>query len=176
MLKINYWAVVVAALAAFVMSSLYYSPLLLGNVWRAVDPGSAAGTTPTIGRVLGEIVRTLVVTYVLARLIALLGSGDWKGAVRLGLWVWFGFSAMMWVGAIMWEKTPWQIAAIHTGDWLLKTLLIAVILGVWRSTGLTKLRFFAAGKNARRRIDMLRRSEKIELENVNHPSLMRVQR
>jgi len=30
-------------------------------------------------------------------------------------------------------------------------------------------RFFAAGKSARRRIDNLRRSEKIKLENVNHP-------
>ena len=131
-LKINPVAVVVAALAAFVMSSLYYSPLVLGNVWRAVDPGSAAGTTPSIGKVLGEVVRTLVVTYVLARLIALLGGGDWTSAVRLALWLWLGFSAMMWVGAIMWEQTPWQIAAIHSGDWLLKTLLIAVILGVWR--------------------------------------------
>jgi hypothetical protein len=113
MLKINYWAVVVTALAAFVMSSLYYSPLLLGNVWRAVDPGPTAGTTPSIGKVVGEIARTLVITYVLARLIALLGGGDWKGAVSLTVWLWFGFSAMMWVGAIMWEKTPWQIAAIH---------------------------------------------------------------
>lgn len=130
--KINYFAVVVAAVAAFVMSSLYYSPFLLGNVWRAVDPGSTAGTTPSMGKVLGEIVRTVVITYVLARLIAHLGGGGWKSAVRLALWLWFGFSAMMWVGAIMWEKTPWQIAAIHSGDWLLKTLLIAVILGVWR--------------------------------------------
>ena len=132
MLKINYWAVLVAALAAFVMSSLYYSPLLLGNVWRAVGPVATAGATPSIGKVLGEIFRTLVITYVLARLMALLEGGDWTGAVRLALWLWFGFSAMMWVGAIMWEKTPWQIAAIHSGDWLLKTLLIAVILGVWR--------------------------------------------
>jgi hypothetical protein len=132
MLKINYWAVVVAALAAFVMSLLYYSPLLLGNVWGAVDPVATAGTTPSVGKVLGEIVRTLVITYVLARLMALLGANGWKGAVPLALWLWFGFSAMMWVGAIMWEKTPWQIAAIHSGDWLQKTLLIAVILGVWR--------------------------------------------
>jgi hypothetical protein len=142
-LRMNYWAVVVAvvaALAAFVMSSLYYSPLLLGNVRRVVDPVATAGTTPSIGRVLGEIVRTLVITYVLARLMALLGGGDWKGAVRLTLWLWFGFSAMMWVGAIMWEKTPWQIAAIHSGDWLLKTLLIAVILGVWPSRAPTRLR------------------------------------
>src|SRR5258708_26127848 len=119
MTKRNYWAVVVAALAAFLMSSLYYSPLLLGNVWLAVDPGSAAGTTPPIGRVLVEIVRTLVITLVVARLIALLGGySDWKGAVGLALWLWFGFSGMMWVGAIMWEKTPWQVAAIHSGDWL----------------------------------------------------------
>ena len=138
--KINYWAVVVAALAAFLMSSLYYSPLLLGNVWLAVDPGSAAGTTPSIGKVLGEIVRTLVITFVLARLIGLLGASDWKGAVSLALWLWFGFSGMMWVGAIMWEKTPWQVAAIHSGDWLLKTILIAVIVGVWRANGPTKLR------------------------------------
>jgi uncharacterized protein DUF1761 len=81
-LRINYWAVVVAALAAFVMSSLYYSPLLLGNVWLAVDPGSAAGTTPSVGRVLGEIVRTLVITFVVARLIAPLGVATGK--------VWYG--------------------------------------------------------------------------------------
>jgi hypothetical protein len=133
MLKINYWAVVVAALAAFLMSSLYYSPFLLGNVWRAVNPGPTAGTTPSLGKVVGELLRTLVITYVLARLIALLRGSDWKGAGRLALWLWFGFSAMMWVGAIMWEKTPWQIAAIHSGDWLLKTLLIAVIVGLWRT-------------------------------------------
>ena len=140
MLKINYRAVVVAALAAFLMSSLYYSPLLLGNVWLAVDPASAAGTTPSIGRVLGEIVRTLVITFVVARLIALLGASDWKGAVRLALWLWFGFSGMMWVGAIMWENTPWQVAAIHSGDWLLKTILIVAIVGVWRANGPTNLR------------------------------------
>ena len=138
--KINYWAVVVAALAAFLMSSLYYSPLLLGNVRLAVDPGSAAGTTPSIGRVLGEIVRTLVITFVLARLIALLGASDWKGAVSLALWLWFGFSGMMWVGAITWERTLWQVAAIHSGDWLLKTILIAVIVGVWQANGPTELR------------------------------------
>jgi hypothetical protein len=86
--KINYWAVVVATLAAFLMSSLYYSPLVLGNVWLAVDPGSAAGTIPSIGRVLGEMVRTLVITFVIARVIALLGGSDWKGVVRLVVVVW----------------------------------------------------------------------------------------
>jgi hypothetical protein len=132
MLRINYPAVVVAAFAAFVMSSLYYSPLLLGNVWRAVDPVATSGMKPSLGKMLIEIARTLVVTYVLARILASHGAGDWMSALQLAFWLWLGFSAMMWVGAIMWEKTPWPIAAIHSGDWLLKIILVALILGAWR--------------------------------------------
>jgi len=132
-LRVNYLAVVVSGIAAFVFSSLYYSPLLLGNTWRVVDPAAAVGMTPSMGRVLAEIVRTLVIAYVLARLISILGPNGWRSAVLLAIWLWFGFSAMMWVGAVMWENTPWPVAAIHAGDWLVKTLLIAFILGAWRT-------------------------------------------
>jgi len=131
--KINYWAILVAAVAAFIFSSLYYS--LLGNVWRAVDPAATAGIKPSPATAVIEFARTLVITFVLARLITLLQGHDLKSAVQLALWLWFGFSAMMWVGAIMWEKTPWQVAAIHSGDWLIKTVLISTILGVWRRHG-----------------------------------------
>jgi hypothetical protein len=27
------------------------------------------------------------------------------------------------------EKVPWQLAAIHAGDWLVKLLLIATVVG-----------------------------------------------
>jgi hypothetical protein len=131
-MKINYWAIVVAAVAAFVFSSLYYSPLLLGNLWQAVDTTAAAGSKPSIAKALVEFSRTLVITFVLARVMAMRGGGDLKSAIQLAVWLWFGFSAMMWLGAIMWESTPWKIAAIHSGDWLLKTVLMAAILGGWR--------------------------------------------
>jgi hypothetical protein len=131
-MKINYWAILVAAVVAFIFSSLYYSPVLLGNVWRAVDAAATAGTKPSIAKALIELARTVVIAFVLARVMALMMSTDLKSAVQLAMWLWFGFSAMMWVGAIMWEKTPWQVAAIHSGDWLVKTVLIAAILGVWR--------------------------------------------
>jgi Protein of unknown function (DUF1761) len=130
-MKISYWAIVAAAVAAFVFSSLYYSPALLGNVWRAADPTAAAGAKPSAAKALVEIARTLVVTLVLARVMTLAGSGELKSALQLAVWLWFGFSAMMWLGAIMWESTPWKIAAIHSGDWLLKTVLMAAILGAW---------------------------------------------
>lgn len=131
MLKLNDLAIVVAAIAAFVLSSLYYSPLLLGNVWRNVDP-VARTVSPSAGRAFGEFVRTLVIAFVVAHLVSHLGARDWKSALGLAVWLWFGFSAMMWIGAIMWEKTPWQVAAIHSGDWLIKIALIAAVVGVWR--------------------------------------------
>lgn len=113
MIPFRYWSLTLASLAAFVMSSLYYSPLMLGNFWRAIDP-SAALSHPSIGKAFVELARTFVVTVVIARLMAMLGSVDWRSRLQLALWLWFGFSAMMWTGAIMWEGTPWQLAAIHT--------------------------------------------------------------
>jgi hypothetical protein len=39
---------------------------------------------------------------------------------------------MQWVSSSMWEKVPFKMAAIHAGDWLVKLVLLAVIVGVWR--------------------------------------------
>ncbi len=36
MLQINYWAVVLAAVAAFVVGALWYSPLLFGKLYMKV--------------------------------------------------------------------------------------------------------------------------------------------
>jgi hypothetical protein len=131
---INYLAVIVAAAAAFVMSSVWYTLFgkermkLLGN-----NPGAKADMrrVPT-WKMLGEFIRGLVVAYVLARFVVLLGVVNWKGGVQLGIWVWIGFPFMILVGSVMWDKRPWKLAAIHAGDWLAKVLLMAVILGVWR--------------------------------------------
>jgi hypothetical protein len=33
---------------------------------------------------------------------------------------------------VIWEAVPMRIAAAHAGDWLLKLLLVAAIVGAWR--------------------------------------------
>lgn len=50
----------------------------------------------------------------------------------VGLLLWIGLSAVQWLGSIMWENVPVKMAAIHAGDWLVKLVLIAGIVGVWR--------------------------------------------
>jgi hypothetical protein len=29
------------------------------------------------------------------------------------------------------ERTPWKLAAIHAGDWLIKLLVVTVIVSAW---------------------------------------------
>ena len=93
MLKVNKLAIPIAAVAAFAMSSVYYSPLLMGSVLRTVDPVAGVAMTPSPAKGLGEIARTLAITYVLAHLITLLGSTGWRQTVSLALWIWFASPA-----------------------------------------------------------------------------------
>jgi hypothetical protein len=136
MFGINFLAVVAATVAAFLFSSVWYVVFgkkrmeLLGN-----DPGATADTRRVSAwKILGELVRSFVVASVLARLVVLSGVVDWMGAVALGVLVWVGFPAMILVGSVTWDRRPWKLAAIHAGDWLFKLVLMAVILGVWRSS------------------------------------------
>ena len=130
----NYLAVAGTTVAAFVASSLWYVVFgkqrmeLLGN-----DPGATADMRKVQPlKMLGELVRSFIVAYVLARFVMLLGIVDWKGAVRLGLWIWIGFPLMILTGSVVWDRRPWKLAAIHAGDWLVKIVLMAIMLAVWR--------------------------------------------
>jgi hypothetical protein len=131
----NYWAIVVAAVAAFVVGAVWYSPLLFGKAYmemRGMNPAAMADLRPPAWELLGEFARNLVISFVLAHFVVRLGVSGWKGAVQLGLWVWAGFQAMLLMGSVLHEQMPWMLYAIHAGDALVKTLLMTVILGVWR--------------------------------------------
>ena len=53
-----------------------------------------------------------------------------------GLALWIGFPVVLLAGSVFHENVPWKLAALHAGDWLVKLLVIAVIVGVWhRTTG-----------------------------------------
>ncbi len=133
--NINYWAVIVAAITSFVVGAVWYSPLLFGKPYmelRGMTPGALAELRMPVWKVLAEFARGLVVAYVLARFVVLLGVGGWQSAAQLGLWLWLGFYATLYVGAVIHENMPWRLYAIHVGDGLVKILLMAVVLGVWQ--------------------------------------------
>jgi len=78
MLGVNYLAVVVAAVVAFVMGGLWYSPLLFGKPWaelRVIDSAGAGGAQMRPPEILAEFVRSLIVAIVFAGFVVLSGLG-----------------------------------------------------------------------------------------------------
>jgi Protein of unknown function (DUF1761) len=128
----NYVAIVVAAVAAFVASVVWYA--LFGNVMtelREADPAAAADSGTSVWTVLFVVAQSLVVAFMVAYFVSRLGIVDWQGAVGVGALVWV-FPAAILLGSVVHEGVPLMLAAIHAGDWLVKLLLIAIIVGVWR--------------------------------------------
>ena len=120
--------VVVAAVAAFVLSSVYYTVATpverraLGE--RALDRGR-----PAPWKVAAELVRTALVAGVFAWIASVADLLNLPGTLLLALVVWIGFPVALLTGSVTWEKVPPVTAALHAGDWLLKLLLIGAVLG-----------------------------------------------
>lgn len=136
MFHVNYLAVLVAAIVVFVLGWLYYSPLLFYKPWmraRGLDPDAAmAGAKMPGGKLVIELLRCLVLAFIIAHLISALGIVNWMIAAHLGLLLWIGFPVVLLTGSVIWENVPVKVAVIHAGDWLVKMLVISIIVSVWR--------------------------------------------
>ena len=132
-LRINFLAVIVAALVAFVGSSVWY--VVFGNELAKVSPVFAElqAQKPEAWRILAVFAGSLVLSFVVAYVIGLKEDVTWMDAVGIGCLLWLGLSAVQWVSSIVWEKVPLTMAAIHSGDWLMKLVVISAIVGAWRS-------------------------------------------
>jgi len=127
MAELNYLAIVAAVVAAFVASSVWY---VVFDIQRSDIQGEQATAATPAWKYPVELMRSLVVATVLAWLAARLDIVDWSGALQLGFALWIAFPVVLLAGSVIWEGAAWKVAAIHAGDWLVKTLMIAVIVVV----------------------------------------------
>lgn len=123
-------AILVAAIVVFVIGFTYYA--VLGEQLAKVSDAAAAGERPAPWKMAVEFSRGLILAAVIAGLASEAEIDEWTGGLLLGLALWIGFPFVLWTGAVMHENTPWKLAAIHAGDWLVKLLLVAVIVSVWQ--------------------------------------------
>jgi Protein of unknown function (DUF1761) len=130
MLELNPLPIVVAVVAAFVLSSVWY--MGFSQRLARLSPAYAEQGRPAAGEVLIEVVRSLVVALVTAGLASLIGVDGVGEALLLALVLWIGFPVVLLTGSVIHEGVAAQLAAIHAGDWLLKLAVISVVVGLWR--------------------------------------------
>ena len=128
-------SVIVALVAAAFISGIWYSPMLFGRQWVALRSAALhVAPDPYIApwKPLVEVIREIVVAYVLTRLVSLLQITRLTSALNLGFWVWMGFPVTMLVGASLWDNKPWALSLIHGGDWLTKMIVMSVVITLTR--------------------------------------------
>jgi hypothetical protein len=123
-------AVAVGTVAAFILGGAYYA--VFGTQLAQVSAAAAAGEQPPPWMLVIEALRCLVLVTVVAGLASQGDIDEWTGGLALGLALWIGFPLVLWTGAMLHEKVPFKLAALHGGDWLAKLLVVGVIVSVWQ--------------------------------------------
>ena len=130
----NYIGIFVGAIVAFVIAFVYYGVAFL-DLWlqvRRLNPTSMGEVSTSPMQPVIEFLTTLVIAFAIGHLVARLGITHVRHGFRLAALLWIAFPGMLWVGAMLWENTRWQFAALHGGDWLIKCVLFTLIPTVWR--------------------------------------------
>jgi hypothetical protein len=136
---INYWAVLVAAIAQFVLGWLWYGPLF-GKPWMKMMGISQASMTAGQKKGMGwrmalMFVGSLLMAYVLAHAIIFAGEYTATSGSSAGLmaafWNWLGFFAPVLLGSVLWENKSWKLWALNAGYYLVGLCIMALILANW---------------------------------------------
>lgn len=135
-LQVNVLAVLTAAVAAFALGALWYSPVLFAKQWMR-----AQGHTPEKLETMKKgVARAYAVSFVcfvvmaamMAILIGRLGIGSVLGGIKLGVLCWIGFAATIGLTANMYSDKPLSAYLIDAGYQLVYMVIMGIILAVWR--------------------------------------------
>jgi Protein of unknown function (DUF1761) len=116
-----------AAGASVAASAAWYTAW--GNRLALLDEVYAEDARPPAWVLPVEFARSAAVATAVAVLSRRTGVADTGSALRLGAGLWGAFPVVLLSGSVVHEKVPWQQAAIHAGDWLVKLLLVSTVVG-----------------------------------------------
>jgi hypothetical protein len=132
---INYLAVLVSAVAIFVLGGLWYS-FLFQKKWVALQgktmgEGSATGG-PTAAMFIQVFLCGLVTAWVMAIVMGFLPTFSVVRGLKLAVLCWLGFAAVTSYGTYLFSMKSKQLWLIDSSYNLVSFLIAAAIIGVWR--------------------------------------------
>ncbi len=134
---INYWALLVSAIATMILGMIWYNPNVFGSAWMRLsgivmpskeEMKQKGMTASYILAFIGAIVTSIIISHMLT----------WTGAVSitdgllLSFIVWIGFIATSMLGSVLWEGKPWTLYILNAGYQLVSFALTSIILILWK--------------------------------------------
>ena len=134
--NINFWALVLATLVGFGLSSIWYSPFLFGQEWmslRKIDDKSFEWlrNNGLIYRYLAIFLANLVTFGVLAFMIVQAEAVGATDGAFLGLLAWLGFIVPVTLSGLVWRRESFNLFLIESVGYLINLVVGGAILGWW---------------------------------------------
>jgi hypothetical protein len=126
---INYLAVLVACIVHIVTGLIWFRPELFGNEWAKL---TGKELTPAKKWLIPGLIGHLLMVFVLVILIKLTHATTGLGGLLIGLLAWIGFVVPMESGELVWEKIPFKLFLLRTGNQLIGIVVSGFILGAWQ--------------------------------------------
>ena len=132
-MRTNYPAVVVAAIAYWVLGGVWYG-LLFNKPWMALEHMTieqAKSVSPVVPYIVSFLLQ-LLIAYSLAQLCIWRNANTIGRGASVGVLVWIGFVGPIALMTYMFEMRPKALFAINEFYPLAGLVLMGAILGTWK--------------------------------------------
>lgn len=124
---VNYFAVLIAALAAWLFGAAWY--MSLGKAWMKAARLDPANAKPSGAPFAISFLAELVMAFVLAVVIGRGGGLTMVSGVATGILLWAGCMATILAVNHRYQGFGWDLTLIDAGHWLGVALLMSAVIG-----------------------------------------------
>lgn len=128
---LNWLAVIVGAVAYWLVGALWYSPVLFGKKWQAITGVTAENSGGLVATYLGSLVVMFLQVTALAFIAQAIGVTELVDAIELGLGISVGFCALQLLLNQIYEKRSRELMMINAGYAIVGLTLASVIVTLW---------------------------------------------
>lgn len=131
----NWLAIILAAVVAFLIGGLWYSPLLFARQWMAAhahSPEDVARMKADAPRAYGiSFVAFLVMAFILQMVLNHVDAHTWLSGALWAAHLWLGFAVTIGLMANVYSGKKLSVFLIDAGYQLVYFLVMGAILGAW---------------------------------------------
>lgn len=131
----NWLAIILAAVVAFLIGGLWYSPLLFARQWMAAhahSPEDVARMKADAPRAYGiSFVAFLVMAFILQMVLNHVDAHTWLSGALWAAHLWLGFAVTIGLMANVYSGKKLSVFLIDAGYQLVYLLVMGAILGAW---------------------------------------------
>jgi uncharacterized protein DUF1761 len=140
-MKLNYPAVIVAAVIHFIIGGLWYG-LIFGNTFIKITGWTPAQLEQIAAQshwtqYLIAFLTSLTLVYILAHFVQYTGAKGAADGMQTAFWLWLGFVATTQLATVIFEQRKLGLYLLNVGYHLVAGLICGALLAVWKPRGAT---------------------------------------